>query len=92
AFCSSSRAAGVIKELAPSTELRQWYRHDPDKWMEFKRRYSAELETHPEEVERLLAMIQSGTVTFVYSSTEEKLNNAAALWEYLEAIIRAQIG
>lgn len=36
-----------IKDVAPSTELRQWFSHDPAKWDEFRRRYSAELEAHP---------------------------------------------
>ena len=76
-----------VKEIAPSTELRRWYGHDPNKWTEFKSRYAAELETNPGQVEDILGEIQAGIVTFLYSSKEEQLNNAVALKEYVESII-----
>ena len=76
-----------VKEIAPSTELRRWYGHDPNKWTEFKSRYAAELETNPGQVEEILGEIQAGIVTFLYSSKEEQLNNAVALKEYVESII-----
>ena len=76
-----------IKEIAPSTELRRWYGHDPHKWAEFKNRYIAELEASPENVETILEEVQAGIVTFLYSSKEEQLNNAVALKEYIESII-----
>lgn len=75
-----------VKEIAPSTELRRWYGHDPGKWTEFKNRYAAELETKPGIVEELLEEVQAGIVTFLYSSKEERLNNAVALKEYLESL------
>jgi len=78
------------KEIAPSTELRRWYGHDPDKWAEFKSRYATELETKPGQVEALLRNIQAGIVTFLYSSKEQQLNNACALKEYLESVIYDQ--
>jgi uncharacterized protein YeaO (DUF488 family) len=43
-----------VKEIAPSTDLRRWYGHDPNKWAEFKRRYAAELEANPDHVEVFL--------------------------------------
>jgi uncharacterized protein YeaO (DUF488 family) len=78
-----------VKEIAPSTELRRWYGHDADKWPEFKTRYAAELNANPTGVEKLLSEVQAGTVTFLYSSKEERLNNAVALKEYIESIIQA---
>ena len=72
-----------LREAAPSTALRQWYGHDPEKWPEFKRRYFAELERHPE----ILAPLKNRgrrKVTLLFSSREERFNNAAALKEYLE--------
>ncbi len=71
------------KELAPSNELRQWYGHDPDKWAEFKSRYFAELNSQPALVEELRKHVRKGAVTFIYSSKEERLNNAVALREYI---------
>ena len=76
-----------VKEIAPSTELRRWYGHDPNKWTEFKSRYAAELESNPGQVEEILGEIQAGIVTFLYSSKEKQLNNAVALKEYIESII-----
>ncbi|HNO76275.1 DUF488 domain-containing protein [Nitrosomonas mobilis] len=77
-----------IKEIAPSTELRRWYGHDPKKWDEFKSRYAAELKNNPDQVETILEELHAGTVTFLYSSKEEQLNNAVALKEYIESVIR----
>lgn len=73
------------RALAPSTRLRQWYRHDPVKWKEFRRRYFAELDANPAAVADLRSHLGKGTVTFLYSSKEERLNNATALREYLDA-------
>ena len=78
-----------IKEIAPSTELRRWYGHDPNKWTEFKKRYTAELEANPNIVGAILEEVQAGIVTFLYSSKEVQLNNAVALKEYIESIIDA---
>ena len=77
------------KEIAPSTGLRRWYGHDPVRWTEFKTRYFAELEANPEKVEKFLAEVEAGMVTFLYSSKEERLNNAVALKEYIESKIQA---
>lgn len=73
-----------VKEVAPSNDLRKWYGHDPEKWPEFERRYFAELDANPEAVEALRAELHGRTVTFLFSSKETELNNAAALVEYLE--------
>lgn len=81
-----------VREIAPSTELRRWYGHDPNKWAEFKSRYAEELEANTSSVEEILGEIQSGIVTFLYSSKEEKLNNAVALKEYIESVIHDKAG
>jgi uncharacterized protein YeaO (DUF488 family) len=78
------------KDIAPSTELRQWYGHDPAKWTEFRRRYFAELDRNPAGVATLREHLGARTVTLLYSSTEEHLNNATALREYLETGARAK--
>ena len=73
------------KAIAPSTKLRRWYGHDPTRWKEFQRRYFAELDANPTGVADLHRHLGKGTVTFVFSSKEERLNNATALQEYLDA-------
>jgi len=72
-----------LKEVAPSNELRKWYGHDPAKWAEFKRRYYRELAGAKEALAQLRDQMAQGKVTLVFSSKEEKLNNAVALAEYV---------
>jgi uncharacterized protein YeaO (DUF488 family) len=76
-----------VKEISPSTDLRRWYGHDPNKWTEFKSRYAAELDANQGQVEEILEEVRKGIVTFLYSSKEVQLNNAVALKEYIESII-----
>lgn len=76
------------KAVAPSDALRRWYDHSPERWPEFKRRYFAELDANADQVEELLEGLGGGTATLVYGSKEPRLNNAAALKEYLEARTR----
>lgn len=71
------------KEVAPSTELRKWFHHDPEKWDEFKVRYYQELDSQPEIVDQLIEVIKKGIATFIFSAKDEKQNNATALKEYL---------
>ena len=73
------------KEISPSNELRQWYSHDPAKWDEFRQRYFTELDASPLAYAELLQAMGHGPVTFLFSSKEPTINNAAALTEYVEA-------
>lgn len=74
-----------MKEIAPSTKLRQWFAHDPERWSEFRKRYFRELDEHPEVVEQLQTIIRKEPVTLVYAAKDEEHNDAVALQEYLEA-------
>ena len=75
----------MIKEVAPSHELRRWFGHEPQKWREFVKRYFAELNSNPVAVETVLSYLQKeSVVTFVFASKEEKLNNAVALKIFFE--------
>ena len=74
-----------LKDVAPSTELRRWFGHDPDRWQEFRRRYAAELDAQPDAWAPILQADRSGTVTLLYSSHDTEHNNAVALKAYLEA-------
>jgi uncharacterized protein YeaO (DUF488 family) len=73
-----------FKDVAPSTKLRQWFNHDPEKWNGFRRKYFAELDHAPEAWEPILRAARRGTVTLLYSSHDIEHNNAVALKEYLE--------
>jgi uncharacterized protein YeaO (DUF488 family) len=71
------------KDIAPSTELRQWFGHDPERWPEFQRRYKAELHQHAEELDRIRALAKTQTVTLVYSAHDEEHNDAIVLKDVL---------
>lgn len=78
-----------LKDAAPSTELRQWFNHDPARWLEFRKRYFAELKSRPETWMPLVEAARKGTVTLIYSSHDEVHNNAVALEEFLERKMKA---
>jgi uncharacterized protein YeaO (DUF488 family) len=77
-----------LKDVAPSTELRKWYAHDPAKWNKFKQRYWKELDSKTDIVSSLAKQTEESKVTFVFGSREEKLNNAEALKEYIETKLK----
>ena len=72
-----------LKSVAPSTELRKWFDHDPSKWREFKLRYFAELEAQPTGLDELMDRASDSVVTLVFSAKDEQHNQAVALREYL---------
>ena len=83
----SKQKADIVfwaKDMAPSSALRQWYRHDPDKWSEFRRRYFHELQQNPDALQELRRYLEAGVVTLVYAARETHYNNATALKEFLE--------
>jgi uncharacterized protein YeaO (DUF488 family) len=73
-----------LKDLAPSTELRKWFGHDPEKWNEFRKRYWSELEEKGDLLTLLKHRTTEGDVTFVYAASDEERNSAVALKEYIE--------
>ena len=68
-----------LKEIAPSTELRKWFGHDPDKWKEFQTRYRTELRQNPEQVSLLKLEAAKGGVTLLYGAKDEEHNEAVVL-------------
>jgi uncharacterized protein YeaO (DUF488 family) len=76
-------ATAWLKEAGPSTELRQWFKHDPLKWSRFRTRYFRELDSRPDAWRPIVTAAKRGMVTLLYSSHDEKHNNAVALQEYL---------
>ena len=79
-----------LKEVAPSSELREWFHHDPKRWNEFRRRYFAELKHHKDALYPILEAVHKGTVTLLYSSHDTEHNNAVALREFLEHSLNPQ--
>jgi len=81
---------GWLKEAGPSTELRKWFSHDPEKWPEFRRKYFAELDRAPEVLAPIREAARRGAVTLLYSSHDTEHNNAVALKEYVERKLGAR--
>ncbi len=73
-----------LKDVAPSTELRTWYGHKPDRWPQFCKRYWTELKDRGDLLDLLKYVARERPVTFVYAAHDEERNSAAALKEYLE--------
>ena len=75
-----------LKGLAPSTELRKWFDHDPDKWSEFCERYLKELKSDDaaEDLDRLRQVLEKQErITLVFAASDTEHNNAVALRNYI---------
>jgi uncharacterized protein YeaO (DUF488 family) len=73
-----------LKDVAPSTELRKWFGHDPQRWNDFQRRYRQELASNQAALEPLLDAARRGDVTLVYGARDEQHNQAMVLKQFLE--------
>jgi uncharacterized protein YeaO (DUF488 family) len=71
------------RELPPSSELRNWFGHDPDRFQEFRRRYSRELAEHDGKLRELRRRARAGTLTLVYGARDTEHNDAVVLAEIL---------
>lgn len=68
-----------MKDIAPSTELRKWFGHDPARWGEFMGRYREELHGNDNLLRQLRSLARKGTITLVYSAHDEIHNDAVVL-------------
>jgi len=73
-----------IKEIAPSTDLRKWFGHDPKKWKNFRRRYETEIRHKEDLIKVLKQKAREGTITLIYGARDEKHNEALVLRQFLE--------
>jgi len=74
-----------LKDIAPSTALRRWFNHDPEKWAEFQSRYFRELQQLAEQIKPLRKRAESSPVTLLYAAKDTAHNNAVALKAFLES-------
>lgn len=73
------------KDVAPSTDLRKWFGHDPERWPEFRRRYVRELNANETAWTPILDAARKGTVTLLFSAHDVEHNSAVVLRDYLTA-------
>ena len=81
----SKKAAALdhwLKDVAPSTELRKWFGHDPERWAEFRKRYKKELAAN-DAVGELRALVKGRRTTLVFAASDTAHNNAVVLADYL---------
>lgn len=73
------------KQIAPSTKLRRWYNHDPERFAEFENRYRVELEEpeRAEAVEHLRTLAQDGHLTLITATKRSEISEAAVLADLL---------
>jgi uncharacterized protein YeaO (DUF488 family) len=74
-----------LKDIAPSSELRKWFDHDPKRWRSFRSKYFREIDSNPGVLATLLEQVRKGPVTLLYAAREERYNDAVALNEYLSS-------
>lgn len=72
-----------MKEIAPSSALRSWFGHDPQRWPQFHERYFKELGSSADTVSRLVALMSDRPVTLLFAARDTERNNAVALAEYI---------
>jgi uncharacterized protein YeaO (DUF488 family) len=72
-----------LKDVAPSSGLRKWFGHDPDRWPEFRSRYFKELADKKDKIGKLRTMAREHRVTLLYGAKDAEHNNAVALRDYI---------
>ncbi len=76
-----------LKEVAPSTELRKWFNHDPAKWPEFEAKYEKELKTNA-ALSELITLAKKGKVTLIYSARDEEHNQAVVIAKVVQKALK----
>lgn len=72
-----------LKEIAPSTERRKWFEHDPKKWRSFRSRYQTELKQRGDQLQLIKSRAREGVVTLVYGAHDQEHNEAVVLKQLL---------
>ena len=82
---TAARIDRWMQDIAPSTDLRKWFGHDPDSWQQFKSRYTSELSNRADLLDELQELdVEHGTLTLVYAARDVHHSNGVALREVLQ--------
>lgn len=73
-----------LKDISPSTELRKWFAHDPEKWKRFRARYQTEIRNNHDPIKVIKQKAREGTITLIYGARDENHNEALVLKQFLE--------
>ena len=80
------------RDLAPSSELRKWFNHDPKRFAEFRERYREELRGHADEIDEIRDRASHGPVTIVYGARDKEHNDAVVIAELVRAPDAGDVG
>ena len=75
-----------FKDIAPSTNLRKWFNHEPEKFKEFSECYKEELKCKPETIEKILNFLKNNNVTLIYAAKNPTINHAIVLKNYIDSV------
>jgi len=73
-----------LKEIAPTNELRKWFDHDPNKWIQFRAKYNKELKNKDEELNIIKQRLKKSTVTLLFGAKDKEHNQAIVLLEFIQ--------
>lgn len=73
-----------FKDIAPSSDLRKWFNHEPEKFEEFAKKYREELQYDKEDVEKIRTLLKTQNVTLIYAAKSPTINHARVLKDYIE--------
>ncbi|HET7327324.1 MAG TPA: DUF488 family protein [Nocardioidaceae bacterium] len=73
-----------VRDIAPSTELRKWFGHDPARWAEFRKRYLSELAENSDAAEPLLNAARNGRLVLLFAAKDTEHNQAVVIREWLQ--------
>ncbi len=73
-----------LKEIAPSNELRKWFDHDPNKWIQFRAKYNKELKNKDEELNIIKQRLKKSTVTLLFGAKDKEHNQAIVLLKFIQ--------
>ena len=73
-----------LRDLAPSTELRKWFGHDPSRWESFRQKYLDELRAKQDELKRLQTIAKKGPLILLYGAKDEEHNQAVVIRDALQ--------
>ena len=87
---ADARVDRWAREVAPSSDLRKWFNHDPDRFAAFAEAYRAELEARPDAVGALVDLARQGDLTLLYAARDTRHNHARVLADYLDERLAAR--
>jgi len=80
----NARVDKWLKDIAPTTGLRKWFNHEPEKWKQFITRYRKEISSSDAMKELKADLREHKTVTLLFGAKDEEHNQAQALLEFLK--------